>query len=52
MHTRLSAGADKKAITLDYGERLRSHLVAPLVTRGQEGVDEAVVRMSEYSLLR
>ena len=51
-HTRLSAGASKGALTLDYGQRLRDHVLGPLVKQGAEGVDQAVVKMSEYHLLR
>lgn len=51
-HTRLSAGASKGALNLDYGQRLRDHIVGPLVKEGAEGVEEAVHRMNGYNLLR
>ena len=51
-HTRLSAGVSKGAINLDYGQRLRDHLIAPLVKEGAEGVEQAVANMNQYNLLR
>ena len=51
-HTRLSAGVSKGAINLDYGQRLRDHLIAPLVKEGAEGVEQAVAHMNQYNLLR
>eukprot|EP00088_Acartia_fossae_P009244 TRINITY_DN1446_c0_g1_i4.p1 TRINITY_DN1446_c0_g1~~TRINITY_DN1446_c0_g1_i4.p1 ORF type:complete len:177 (-),score=55.29 TRINITY_DN1446_c0_g1_i4:150-623(-) len=37
---------------MDYSQFLRDHIVRPLVKEGQEGVDEAVHSMENYSLLR
>jgi replication factor C subunit 1 len=51
-HTRLSAGVSKGAINLDYGQRLRDHIVSPLVKEAAEGVEASVARMNEYNLLR
>ena len=52
MHTRLCAGLSKEAVALEHGQALRDHILGPLVSRGAEGVDEAVTRMGDYSLLR
>jgi len=52
-HTRLSAGVSKQSFIMDYGQVLRNHLVSPLVGgEAAEGVDTAVQRMGDYSLLR
>merc|ERR1719147_320301 len=51
-HTRLSAGVSKRALNMDYGQRLRDHIVSPMVKDATEGVDIAVTNMNEYNLVR
>jgi len=51
-HTRLTAGASKGAVTLDYGQRLREHIVSPMSKLGAEGVDQSVTNINDYNLLR
>jgi len=51
-HTRLTAGVSKGAVTLDYGQRLREHIVSPMSKLGAEGVDQSVTNINDYNLLR
>lgn len=51
-HTRLTAGVSKGAVTLDYGQRLREHIVSPMSKAGADGVDQSVVNINGYNLLR
>ena len=51
-HTRLTAGVSKGAVTLDYGQRLREHIVSPMSKAGADGVEQSVVNINDYNLLR
>ena len=51
-HTRLTAGVSKGAVTLDYGQRLREHIVSPMSKTGADGVEQSVVNINDYNLLR
>ncbi|KZC12208.1 Replication factor C subunit 1, partial [Dufourea novaeangliae] len=52
VHTRLTTGASKEAINLDYIKPLRDAIVRPLAVNGIEGVDAAVDVMNQYHFLR
>ncbi|XP_076289848.1 germ line transcription factor 1 isoform X2 [Lasioglossum baleicum] len=52
VHTRLTTGASKEAIILDYIRPIRDAIVRPLAVDGSEGVNAAVDVMSHYHLLR
>ena len=52
VHTRLSAGVSKSCLVLDYGQRLKDHICAPIIDHGTDGVDQAINSMQNYSLLR
>ncbi|KAF7379273.1 hypothetical protein HZH68_017118 [Vespula germanica] len=51
VHTRLTTGASKEAVNLDYLNHIRNAIIRSLVN-GAEGVDEAVKVMNHYHLLR
>ena len=51
-HTGLSARLSKMSLALDYGPVLRDHVISPLAEQGLVGVDQAVLNMGQYSLLR
>lgn len=51
-HTRLTAGVSKGAVTLDYGQRLREHIVSPMSKEGADGVEQSVANINDYNLLR
>ncbi|RXG69240.1 Replication factor C subunit 1 [Armadillidium vulgare] len=51
-HMRLRISASKQDIVTDYSSRLRDAVVSPLVTKGSEGVAEAVNVMLSNDLLR
>ena len=40
------------SLALDYGQILRDHVISPLAEQGVVGVDQAVLNMGQYSLLR
>ncbi|KAG7200969.1 hypothetical protein KM043_003328 [Ampulex compressa] len=52
VHARLTTGASKEAINLDYTNHLRDAITMPLVANGMEGVDNAVNVINQYHLLR
>ena len=52
IHTSLSIGTTKRSLTLDYGEVLRDHIIAPIVVHGIEGVNHAVSNLRSYYLLK
>lgn len=52
VHARLTTGASKEAVILDYIDHLRDAVVRPLAKDGSEGVDAAVSVMNRYHLLR
>ncbi|XP_015183799.1 PREDICTED: replication factor C subunit 1 [Polistes dominula] len=52
VHARLTTGASKEAVNLDYLNNIRDAIITPLVCNGTEGVDEAVNVMNQYHLLR
>ena len=52
VHARLTTGASKEAINLDYLKSLRDKIMRPLVTNESEGVAEAIDAMNTYHLLR
>lgn len=51
VHTRLTTGASKEAVNLDYLNHIRDAIIRSLIN-GAEGVDEAVKVMNHYHLLR
>ncbi|KAL7636133.1 UNVERIFIED_CONTAM: hypothetical protein RMT77_013952 [Armadillidium vulgare] len=51
-HMRLRISASKQDIVTDYSSRLRDAVVSPLVTKGSEGVADAVNVMLSNDLLR
>ena len=52
IHMRLTTGASKEGVNLDYLKPLRNAITRPLVTTGMEGVDAAIDIMNKYHLLR
>ena len=40
------------SLALDYGQILRDHVISPLAEQGVVGVDQAMLNMGQYSLLR
>ena len=48
----MTAGVSKGAVTLDYGQRLREHIVSPMSKEGTDGVEQSVVNINNYNLLR
>lgn len=51
-HSRMTTGASKEAINLDYAKPLRDKIVRPLVLNGSDGVNEAIDALNTYHLLR
>ncbi|XP_066583927.1 replication factor C subunit 1 [Prorops nasuta] len=52
VHTRLTTGASKEAINLDYLGPLKNAILRPLIVDNLDGVDKAVKVMNEYHLVR
>lgn len=49
---RLTTGASKEAVNLDYLKPLRNAITRPLITAGTEGIHAAIDVMNQYHLLR
>ena len=52
IHTRLSAGLAKSSLNQDFVQHLRDHIIRPMNSSGQDGIQESVKAMEFYSLLR
>lgn len=52
LHTRLKCSGSKTDIIQDYCYALRNSVTRPLISRGADGVADAVAAMNEYDLLR
>ncbi|NP_001135428.1 germ line transcription factor 1 [Nasonia vitripennis] len=52
VHARITTGASKEAINLDYLKMLVDSIVRPLAVEGTEGVEKAVEIMNKYHLSR
>ncbi|CAG0892298.1 unnamed protein product [Darwinula stevensoni] len=51
-HMRLRISGGRQAVNLDYAEKLKEAIAEPLVNHGQEGIQETLNFLEEYSLLR
>ncbi|XP_058797913.1 replication factor C subunit 1 [Phymastichus coffea] len=52
VHARITTGASKEAINLDYIKLLVDSIVRPLALEGTEGVEKAISVMNQYHLTR
>ena len=51
-HTRITTGASKEAINLDYLKMLVDSIIRPLAIEGVDGVEKAIAVMNNYHLTR
>ncbi|KAL7306082.1 hypothetical protein TKK_0001537 [Trichogramma kaykai] len=52
LHIRLTTGASKESVNLDYIKMLVNSILTPLINDGENGIDQAVAVMNEYHLSR
>lgn len=52
MHTRLTTGASKDALNMDYLTHIRNAIVKPLIDKGTDGIEDAIDIMKNYHLMR
>ncbi|XP_018403558.1 PREDICTED: replication factor C subunit 1 isoform X2 [Cyphomyrmex costatus] len=51
-HTRLSTGANKDALNMDYLPHIRNAIIKPLIDNGVDGIEAAINIMGQYHLTR
>ncbi|XP_020279206.1 replication factor C subunit 1 isoform X2 [Pseudomyrmex gracilis] len=51
-HTRLTTGASKDALNMDYLTHIRNAIVKPLIDKGTDGIENAIDIMKNYHLTR
>ncbi|EFN60580.1 Replication factor C subunit 1 [Camponotus floridanus] len=51
-HTRLTTGANKDALNMDYMVHIRNAIIKPLIDNGTDGIEAAINIMGKYHLTR